>query len=147
MYSIESFKLKYQADERSPKKPLTNPHAVVSAINGIIDTLDGGQSIEHFGAYFLNIQNESIGFKIFNSGTIDQVAVYPRMIIHSALMIGASGVILIHNHPSGHIEPSEEDKRLTRTIKEAGQLFDIRVVDHLIIGNGKYYSMIERGLL
>lgn len=148
-YSVESFKIKYMAKTPPPKKDVLNsPRRVVSMSTAIFNELDGGSSVEHFGAIFLNSQNEMIGFKAFNTGTVDQVAVYPRMIIHTGLMVGASGIILVHNHPSGYTNPSEEDRRLTRTLKEAARLFDIRILDHLVTNeNGDHFSFLEQGLL
>lgn len=147
-YSVESYRLRYKASTPAPKKPLTSPTRVAEMAKSIFNELDGGASVEHFGVCFLNTQNELIGFKAFNTGTIDQVAVYPRMIIHTALMIGAAAMILIHNHPTGHTEPSEEDKRLTRAIRDAGKVLDVRTCDHLIIDDqGKYFSFTERGLI
>lgn len=147
-YSIESFKLKYKCASPPPKRDiLSSPDKVVAMTRGIFNELDGGSSVEHFGVCFLNVQNELIGFKAFNTGTVDQVAVYPRMILHTALMVGASGMVLIHNHPSGYAEPSEEDRRLTRSIKDAGRLLDVRLLDHLIIGADIHYSFLERGIL
>ena len=146
-YSIQSFKIKYMAERPSPKKPMTSPERVVDTAKGLINEFDGGMSVEHFGVFFLNTQNELLGFKMFNTGTIDQVAVYPRMLVHTGLMIGASAMILVHNHPSGYSDPSEEDKRLTMAIKEASALFDIRVLDHIIIGGNNHFSFLERGLI
>jgi len=149
-YSVQSFRIRYKCANPPPKKALTSPERVISATRALFDELDGGSSVEHFGAWFVNAQNEVIGFKAFNTGTVDQVAVYPRMVIHTALMIGAAGMILAHNHPSGYVDPSEEDRRLTRSIVEAGKLFDIRVLDHVIISGhveNVYYSFLERGIL
>lgn len=148
-YTVESFTLKYTCQTPPPKKDvLNNPAKVTAMCNAIFNELDGGASVEHFGALLLNVQNELIGFKAFNTGTIDQVSVYPRMVIHTALMVGASGLILVHNHPSGYTDPSEEDKRLTRSLREAAKLFDIRVLDHLILNSeGEYYSFLGRGVL
>jgi DNA repair protein RadC len=148
-YSIESFKIKYMAEKplQTKKELLTNPERVISTFRSLVSEFDGGISVEHFGVFFLNTQNELIGFKMFNTGTVDQVAVYPRMIVHTSLMIGASGMILAHNHPSGYSDPSENDKQLTRLMKEAGRLFDIRVLDHIIVSANSYFSFLEKGIL
>ena len=148
-YSVESFKIKYMAEKPLSTKRdlLTNPKRVISTFRSLLSEFDGGMSVEHFGAFFLNSQNELIGFKMFNTGTINQVAVYPRMIIHTALMIGAAGLILAHNHPSGHPDPSDNDKQLTRSINEAGRLFDIQCLDHVIVSANSYFSFLERRIL
>ncbi len=148
-YSISSFKIKYKCAVPPPKGKvsMTSPAKVVETARALFRDLDFGHSHEHFGVFYLNIQNDVIGFKAVNDGTIDQVAVYPRMIIHTALMTGASGIILVHNHPSGFTDPSEEDKRLTRAIKDASRIFDIRIMDHLIVSESGYFSFSERGII
>jgi DNA repair protein RadC len=98
-------------------------------------------------AIFLSTQNELIGHEVVNEGTVDQVAVYPRRIVEKALARHAAGLIIVHNHPSGYVEPSDEDKRLTRTLKDAAHLFDIRVLDHIIVGKAGTFSFLERGLI
>jgi len=96
------------------RKPfLSSPRAVADYARLRIATLPH----EAFMAVYLNVQNEIIGSEVVNEGTVDQVAVYPRRIIEGALARHAAGLILAHNHPSGHTEPSEEDKRLTDLIR------------------------------
>lgn len=147
-YSIRSFKIKYEANEAPPRDLLNNPGKVAEMAGKLFADLDFGASAEHFGVFYLNTQNELLAYKDIATGTIDQVAVYPRMLIHGALMLGASGLILVHNHPSGATSPSEDDKKLTRTISEAGRLFDVRVLDHIIIGEkGNHFSFLEKGVL
>jgi DNA repair protein RadC len=80
-------------------------------------------------------------------GTIDGTSVYPREVVKEALIINAAAVILAHNHPSGVAEPSQADERITRRLKSALELVDIRLLDHLIIGDGQTTSMASRGLL
>lgn len=147
-YKLKTFNVTLAASEPMPEKLLlSSPRSVATAARDLINqTLDAEH--EHFLAFFLNIRNEVIGHKVFNSGTVDQVAVYPRSIIKAALLIGAAGLILAHNHPSGYVEPSEEDKSLTFKVKEAGRLLDIRILDHLVVGaSGQYSSFAEKGLL
>lgn len=149
-YSVQSFRMRYRCATPPPTKSqnlLTSPQRVVEMARALFRDLDFGTTHEHFGVFYLNTQNELIGFKAINDGTVDQVAVYPRMIVHTALMVGAAGMILVHNHPSGYIDPSEEDKNLTRTLTQAARLFDVSVRDHLIISEAGYFSFIERGLL
>ena len=80
-------------------------------------------------------------------GTIDGTSVYPREVVKEALTINAAAVILAHNHPSGVAEPSQADERITRRLKSALELVDIRLLDHLIIGDGETTSMASRGLM
>jgi len=80
-------------------------------------------------------------------GTLDSASVYPREVVKRALELNAAAVIFAHNHPSGVSEPSQADRRITLRLKEALQIFDIRVLDHFIIGDGEPYSFAEQGLL
>jgi DNA repair protein RadC len=82
-----------------------------------------------------------------HEGTIDHAIVYPRRIIEAALEARAAGLILVHNHPSGDPSPSDDDRRLTRSIQEAARPLDIRVLDHIIVGREGYCSFAERKLL
>jgi DNA repair protein RadC len=80
-------------------------------------------------------------------GTLDAAAVYPREIVALALKLGAAAVILVHNHPSGVAEPSRADRMITERIQAALGLLDIRVLDHLVVGDGETVSFAERGWL
>ena len=80
-------------------------------------------------------------------GTLDSASVYPREVAKQALHHNAAAVIFAHNHPSGISEPSQADKNITLKLKEALALFDIRVLDHFIIGDGDPYSFAEHGLI
>ena len=80
-------------------------------------------------------------------GTLTQTSVYPREVVIEALARNAAAVILTHNHPSGHSQPSSSDEALTRALKSALQLVDVRVVDHLIVTRNEIVSFAERGLL
>jgi DNA repair protein RadC len=107
----------------------------------------GGLPHEAFMVVFVNVQNEVLGSEVLHQGTVDQVAVYPRRIIEAALARHAAGVVLVHNHPSGHLAPSDEDKRLTRAIRDAARPLDLRVLDHVIVGGGGSFSFVANGLL
>ncbi|MGQ0793683.1 MAG: RadC family protein [Deltaproteobacteria bacterium] len=102
---------------------------------------------EAFMVVYLNVKNEVIHYETLQEGTVDHVVVYPRRIVEAALSHRATGVILVHNHPSGSIEPSEQDKRLTSTIAKAAQPLDIKVLDHIIVAKGGYFSFTENKLL
>jgi DNA repair protein RadC len=80
-------------------------------------------------------------------GTIDGASVHPREVVRRALELGAAAVIFAHNHPSGITEPSQADLRITQRLKDALALVEVRVLDHLIIGDGNGISFAERGLL
>jgi len=106
-----------------------------------------GEQREHFAVLFLDVQNRFIAFEIMFTGTLTQTSVYPREVVCAILAHGAASVVLAHNHPSGNVYPSRADEALTQTLKTALSLFDVRVLDHVIIGPTDALSMAERGLL
>ena len=101
---------------------------------------------EVFACLFLNNQNRVIEFRKLFFGDIAECAIYPRQVIKAALDCNAAAIILAHNHPSGILEPSNADKNITKRIEQAANLFEIRVLDHIIIGAGSY-SFAENGLI
>jgi len=102
---------------------------------------------ELFAVLWLDNQNRLIAYEELFQGTIDGASVYPREVVKQALARNAAAVILAHNHPSGVAEPSQADERLTRRLQAALELVDIRVLDHLVVGEGEIVSFAERGLL
>jgi DNA repair protein RadC len=102
---------------------------------------------EVFCCVYLDNRNRVIVFEELFRGTIDGASVHPREVVKQALSRNAAAVILVHNHPSGVAEPSQADELITRRLKEALALVDIRVLDHLIVGDGVCESFAERGLL
>jgi DNA repair protein RadC len=107
----------------------------------------GGLKDEQFRVIFLNSQNEIIAEETIQEGTVDQTVVYPRKVLEGALKHKATGLILVHNHPSGKLTPSTADRELTRAIIQAAQPLAITVHDHLIIAKQGYYSMAEHHLI
>ncbi|MDJ0711569.1 MAG: DNA repair protein RadC [Woeseiaceae bacterium] len=107
------------------------------------------QHLEHelFCCLFLDNRHRIIRFDEMFRGTIDGTSVYPREVVKEALAINAAAVILAHNHPSGVAEPSRADERITKRLKSALELVDIRLLDHLIIGSGEATSLAARGML
>ena len=105
------------------------------------------QEREVFAAIFMNAQHQVIAYEELFYGTIDSASVYPREIVKTALRHNAAAVILAHNHPSGNPEPSQADIQITTKIKDALNLLDIRVLDHLIVGSSDTVSLAERGLM
>jgi DNA repair protein RadC len=106
-----------------------------------------GYSYEVFACLFLDNQHRVIKLDELFRGTIDGASVYPREVVKQALYHNAAAVIFAHNHPSGITEPSPADKQITEKLKQALSLFDIRVLDHFIIGDGEPYSFAEHGCL
>ena len=102
---------------------------------------------ELFCCLYLDNRHRVLRFDEMFRGTIDGTSVYPREVVKEALKINAAAVILAHNHPSGVAEPSQADERITRRLKSALELVDIRLLDHLIIGDGQATSLAARGLI
>lgn len=134
---------KYLEEKMVFSDVLSNPKSVYEFARSKI----GGKPVEIFMIILVNAKNEVTGYEIIGEGTVDNVAVYPRKIIKTAIDRNASGIVLVHNHPSGHAEPSEQDKKLTREISRTSQTMDLRILDHLIVTRNGYCSFHEEGLL
>jgi len=102
---------------------------------------------EVFKVIFLDKALKILGEKDMFFGTVDEAAVHPREVVREALFQNASSLVLVHNHPSGKVEPSREDYEITQKIKSACQTVAIRVLDHIIVGENQYFSFSERSQL
>ena len=100
---------------------------------------------EHFLVMYLNQSNHVLDVKCISNGGTTHVIADPKIIFKNALSLGATCIVLGHNHPSGNPRPSEDDRLLTKKIVAAGKLLDIAVIDHIIIGNERYYSFRDHG--
>ncbi|MBU9888594.1 MAG: DNA repair protein RadC [Candidatus Omnitrophica bacterium] len=105
------------------------------------------QKREVFKVLFLDKSLRIVGERDLFYGTIDEAAVHPREVVKAALESHASNIVLVHNHPSGKIEPSREDYEITQKIKAACQTVAVRVLDHIIVGENRYFSFSERNAL
>jgi DNA repair protein RadC len=122
----------------------------ISSLSALVDycrTSMGGLADEQFRVLFLNSQNELIAEEIVQEGTVNQTVVYPRKVLELALKHKATGLILVHNHPSGHLKPSAADLELTRALVKASQSLNLTVHDHLIISRQGYFSLAEKDML
>ena len=123
---------------------------VISDFDAMVDYCRSAmayQTVEEFRIIFLNSKLYVIGEEIQQRGTVDQVAIHPREVIKSAMMHGASAMILVHNHPSGIVTPSKADMEITKRIKEADEAVSIRLFDHLIISKSSVYSFHNQGFV
>ncbi|MFW9605913.1 MAG: RadC family protein [Pseudomonas sp.] len=102
---------------------------------------------EVFACLFLDTKHRVLAFETLFYGSIDGAAVYPRQVVKRALVHNAAALILTHNHPSGEPEPSDADRQLTRQLKEALALVEVRVLDHFVVGEGEPVSLAELGWL
>jgi len=103
---------------------------------------------ETFHVALFNQKNKLIDRFMISLGSLTASLVHPREVFRPAIMEGAAAIAIAHNHPSGEVTPSEEDRKVTRRMAEAGTLLGIRLLDHLIIGNhGQFYSFQDEGLI
>ena len=102
---------------------------------------------EIFKVVLLNTKNEIITDVDISMGTLNSSLVHPREVFREAIIRSSNKIILLHNHPSGNAEPSKEDKSVTNRLKECGELIGIEVIDHIIIGDGIYFSFKENMLI
>ncbi len=130
----------------SPRK-LNDPVAAAALAADLVRDADDDK--EHFWVVMLDTKNGYLMHTLVSTGTLSASLVHPREVFGPALREGAASIILIHNHPSGDPTPSPEDKRLTKKLADGGRLLDIRVHDHIIIGNGtlRHRSLAESGEL
>jgi DNA repair protein RadC len=104
------------------------------------------ESKEHFLCLHLDGKNRIVCLDRVSVGSLNQSIVHPREVFKTAILSSAAAIILVHNHPTGDVTPSAEDREVTRRLAEVGQLVGIRVLDHVIVGDG-YFSFAEGGLL
>jgi len=102
---------------------------------------------EHFVAVTLDGASRVLNTRVISIGTLNQSLVHPREVFRPAIQDNAAGIIVAHNHPSGQLNPSTEDRRVTKRLKEVGKLIGIELVDHLILTSRSYYSFNEEGEL
>ena len=130
-----------RAAEASLPKEVTNSKDTFERFLPYIDD----PSQEHFLVMYLNQSNHPLKVECVSKGGTTNVIADPKVIFKSAINLGATCIVLGHNHPSGNPRPSEEDRLLTKKIFGAGKLLDIGVTDHIIIGNERYYSFRDHG--
>jgi len=151
-YTVQSYEL-LRVRDSSPKsrraqrllngKSTTGPDSVVSAVKPFFRNLDR----EKFGVLVLNTRNAPVAFHMVSVGNLDSSIVHPREVFKFAILASAASVILVHNHPSGQLDPSSEDINLTHRLVEAGELMGIPVLDHIIITDDAFLSMKSRNLI
>lgn len=122
---------------------IENPKDVVNYIQKEIKD----KAKEHFMLILLDSRNKTIGFSKISIGTLNASLVHPREVFKEAITRNSASVILVHNHPSGDPEPSDDDLKMTKRLKESGNILGIEVIDHIIIGKNSYYSFKEKKLI
>lgn len=102
---------------------------------------------EHFYAVLLNTKNVVLSVELVSIGSLNASIVHPREVLKPAIVASAASILLVHNHPTGDPEPSKEDIEFTRRMVKCGELIGIELLDHIIIGNGSFASLKERGTI
>ncbi len=129
---------------------MTQTHSVFDtpdAVKTYVQLQLGGEQSERFAVLFLDVQNRLLAFQVLFVGTLTQANVYPREVVSLAIKLGASAVVLAHNHPSGSVHPSRADMQLTQTMQTTLALVDVRVLDHVIVSGCESMSMAESNLI
>nr|AFD03204.1 DNA repair protein RadC [uncultured bacterium W4-21b] len=134
---------RYLREELIGKAYVREPRAVVKYLKSTLRD----RKTEVFKVLFLDKSNRIIDERDLFEGTIDEAIVHPREVVKTALELYAAGLILVHNHPSGRIQPSPEDYDITRKLQSACDVVNIRVLDHIIVGDNKHYSFSSHGIL
>ena len=119
---------------------ITNPEIVYDYYKNIAN-----EKQEYFYCLYLDSNKKVLKEKLLFMGTVNQSMVHPRDIFKEAYTVNATAFICIHNHPTGDVRPSKEDKIVTQRLNQIGELMGIKLVDHVIIGENKYYSFLENG--
>jgi DNA repair protein RadC len=140
-----TFELTRRLRARQPgtRVRLAAPAEVYTAYASLMEDLKH----EVFRVALLDAQNRLLRDRIISEGTLSASLVHPREVFKPAILESAAALILLHNHPSGDPAPSQEDIRLTRQLVECGRLLDFRVHDHVIIGQGAFVSLAQRGII
>ena len=124
-------------------KELKNPCDVAELFQDFLKDCDR----EMFCILNLRTKGQVINLNVVGVGTLNSVLIHPREVFKSAILSNASNIILAHNHPSGNTSPSRDDDRLTEAVRRAAELMNIRLLDHLVVTDGDYYSYCDEGRL
>jgi len=136
-------RLNEEKNAHKSRETVKSPQDVVRIIGSSLKD----EKREHFLIITLDTRNHLIETHTISIGSLDSSIVHPREVFHPAIMDHAASVILIHNHPSGNPEPSEEDTKLTKQLLNSGQTLGIEILDHIIVGDNSYFSMKDRNLI
>ena len=147
-YRGAGYRLLYDVVRESPGDPETVVH--IREAKDVVSSFVGLQALGHvprerecFAALLLNAIHSTIGFHIVSIGSLNSALVHPREVFRMAVTIGAHSIVLAHNHPSGDSTPSDQDRRITERLTEAGELLGIQVIDHVVIGDTSYFSFAD----
>ncbi|MDF3077997.1 MAG: repair protein [Sphingobacteriaceae bacterium] len=147
IYEVAEVQLTYRPKVKPSNRPKVLSSLEASKIVRGGWDLDRLEFVEEFKIILLNRASRVLGIVPISSGGINYTVVDPKLVFAAALKAVASSVILVHNHPSGNLQPSNADISLTSKMKEGGKLLDINVIEHIIISREGYYSFADEGLI
>lgn len=139
--SVVSIKMIRESSVLYNIRRISEPKDIVDLGKKFLDELDREELI----VACLNAKNEVNSVNVVLIGSLNNSIVHPREVFKTAILSNAASIVMIHNHPSGDVTPSKEDKEITLRIKESGTILGIKLLDHIIIGNDTYYSFKEHG--
>lgn len=134
---------------REPTSPYTtpqhyeSPHQTFAYLKPILEHQDR----EHMYGVFLDTKHRIIGMHHIAMGSMNQAIIHPREVFKCAILLNAAALVIAHNHPSGDPTPSTDDRLLTKRLADAGAILGITLLDHLVIGDNRFYSFAEHGTL
>lgn len=143
--SIKQVKESSTRYESIRKSQIRSPKEIYNILTDVLELQD--ESIEKFGIINLDVKNRINGIHMLSTGVLDATLVHPREVFKAAMLNNSSSIILFHNHPSGDPTPSSEDVKMTKRLKEVGELIGITVIDHIIVGDFRYISLKEIGMM
>lgn len=141
--NIVSIKMVKESSFLYRTRTILSPNDAYEMIKEQLEGLDR----EQFIIACLNTKNEPTNISVVSVGSLNKAIVHPREVFKTAILSNASSIMAFHNHPSGDTTPSQQDIQLTHRLVEAGELLGIKLVDHLIIGDGSFTSLKEKGYL
>ncbi len=144
---IAEVELIYKTKIKASERPLVKTSKEAADLLKQIWNENKIDFVEQFKVLLLNRANKVLGVVELSSGGVTGTVADPKLIFVAALKANACSIIISHNHPSGNLKPSQQDEQLTQKIKQAGQLLDIKLIDHIIVSSEGYYSFADEGLI
>ncbi|WMT29174.1 DNA repair protein RadC [Bacillus aerius] len=141
--NIVSVKLVRESSILYKKRSIRSPQDAYELLKTFLEDRDR----EHFIVVTLDTKNQPVSINVCHIGSLNASIVSPREVMKSAILSSAASIMVAHNHPSGETTPSREDVDVTKRLAEGGKLMGIELLDHLIIGDGKYTSLKEKGYI
>jgi DNA repair protein RadC len=139
---LREIRVNYRRGKRE-QTVISNPSDAASLIRKVLPD----NSREHFVAVYLDAAHQTIGYGVTFTGTANMCLLHPREVYQTAVLLGATGVLVAHNHPTGQTKPSQEDRDTTKALREAGRILGISLLDHVIVTDDSHYSFSEQGEL